>query len=266
MREKGVAEPTRSTYEGGMRLFTRVLAGLTTCVLLLSLHVSAKADVVAAKGHPPLVDTRVLRVAKGELFCRGNNAAQVSVPIAQVAYMQVLGWQMFNLAEKQRRAGDWHRAAVSYEKALADLQLDAANGKANAGSLDRMLLVKCRLIQACDAERRFGRALELYLDVVERMPAVVEVLQPRKLPQTGFEWLEQADKLIDVVIARHSKDELGRRLIEWKQNWPRPPASEPAWSARILPGSQLDPRMRKAINRVAGMVQAGSAGGCVGQH
>lgn len=230
---------------------------LVMCALILSPCASAWADVVSARGRAPLVDTQVLRLAEGKLVCRSENGGEVAVPVEQVEYMQVLGWQMFNLAEKQRRWGDWHRAAVSYEKELADLQLDATGAKPKPDELDRVLLVQCRLIPACDALGRFERALELYLEVVERMPAVVDVLRPKKLPETGLAWLEQADKLIDVVIARHDQNHLGRRLSEWKQSWPRPAASAPAWSPETLPGSPFDPRMREAIQGVATMVAGG---------
>ena len=252
---------------------TMLLAGLQVGLAVAPV----RADVVAAKGRPALVSTQVLHFADGKLVCRGDDGAETTVAIEQVDYLQISGWQMFNLAEQQRRAGEWRRAAVSYEKALAELQLEApgepggsppggpplgdppARGRAGSPGLDRVLLVKARLVQACDAQGRFERALELYLDIVERMPAVAETLRPKQLPETGVAWLEQADKRIDVVIARHDADALGRSLREWKQSWPRPTASAPSLPADGLPGSEMDPRMREQIGQVAGLVQSGKA-------
>ena len=231
-----------------------LLAGLPLGLLVAPVG----ADVIAVNGRPALVSTQVLRFADGKLVCRGNDGAETAVAIQQADYLQISGWQMFNLAEQQRRAEEWHRAAGSYEKALAELQLEPS-AKSATDRLDRVLLVKARLVQACDAQGRFERGLEVYLDMVERMPAIAETLRPKWLPQTGVAWLEQADKRIDVVIGRHDADALGRSLREWKRSWPRPAASAPALPAEGLPGSETDPRMREQIGEVAGLVQSGKA-------
>jgi hypothetical protein len=225
-----------------------VVVGLLVCC-------GVRADVVAGKGRPPVVDTQVVRIVDGNLVCRAEKSGEIGIAVEQIEYLQITGWDMFNLAEQQRRAGEWHRAAVSYEKALADLQLSAAGGKVSADALDRVLLVKARLIPPCDFDGRFERALEVYLDVVERMPSLAKALRPERFPETGAAWLTQAEARVDAAMARHATDELGRSLEEWKKRWPRPVASAPAVPEGVLPGSQADPRMREEIARMAGLVQ-----------
>ncbi len=221
------------------------------CVLLAACCATARADVVAVKDRAPLVNTQVLRLADGKLYCRGESVAEVAFPIEQIEYMQITGWQMFNLAEKQRRTGDWHRAAASYERALIDLQSPES-------PLDRKLLVECRLIQACDAQARFTRALELYLDILERMPTALEILRPTRMPETGMEWLRQAESKIDAAIARHPADDIGKSLTAWKSTWPQPTATAPE---AATPGATMtrfaDERTRAEINTAASHVQAG---------
>ncbi len=255
---------------------------LMPVAVTLLVAASASADVVAVKSRPPLVNTRVVKLQNGKLTCQEESGGQNAFPIDQVEYMQITGWQLFDLAEKQRRAGDWHRAAASYERALADL-IAPPQGKVEAGagyppslrkaegmghpsgeegagrggaeSLDRTLLLECRLIQAADAQGRFERALELYLQVVERMPAVVEALRPTHLPKDGFDWLKGADELIDPVIARHKQDELGRSLAAWKGSWPRPASAPAADLAAPVIGD--DPVLRADLDSIAALVNSG---------
>jgi tetratricopeptide (TPR) repeat protein len=262
MKDAISRQKTQKTQKGEERGFSFFLASFVTLcgqsALCLSLLLAAvlcccsvaDADVVAVKDRPPLVSTQVLRLADGKLVCKGESAGEVLSPIEKVEYMQITGWQMFNLAEKQRRTGEWHRAIASYERALADLQ-DAEP------TFDRKLLVKCRLIQACDAQARFTRALELYLEVVEQMPATVEALRPTRMPETGSEWLTDAVQKMDAAIARHPADEVGKSLSAWKATWPRPVSSAPESATTMPVSSQSDPRVRAELASIATMVTSG---------
>lgn len=219
-----------------------------------------RADVVAARSHRPLVNTQVLRLDAGRLIYEGEGGQEVSAPVEKVEYLQITGWQMFNLAEKQRRREDWRRAAVSYERALADLQIEEQTGEPAAGrrgDLDRALLVKCRLISAWDAQRRFDRAVELYLELIAGMPEVLDALRPLNFPETGSEVLDIAARKVDGMIARRGNDEIARSLHAWRATWPvRPTASSPDNAAgRAARG--IDRRSRERIGRIAGLVESG---------
>lgn len=220
---------------------------------------SVVADVVAIAGKPPLVNTQVLRLADGKLHAR-DGGREVAVPIARVEYMQITGWRLFNLAEKQRRTKDLHRAIASYERALADLRIaeetsaPTADDTASSDTgLDRKLLLECRLIQACDAHSRFERALELYLHVIGRMPAVIETLRPTRFPSEGAAWLENADRLIDAAIARHGNDAISESLQAYKRSFPRP-ATQPADATGP---AGIDPAVRLEIANVRELIAAG---------
>jgi len=159
---------------------------------------------------------------------------------------------MLNLAEKQRRAADWRRAAVSYEKALADLQADS-----NGDALDRKLLVQCRLIPVWDTQARFERAVELYLEVVERMPVLIDAMRPTKFPETGSAVLEMAGRLVDSAIERHGNDPIGESLVKWKATWPvRPSASMPA-DGGVPPIQPVDRFAAEQVAAVAELVRNG---------
>lgn len=238
-----------------MKQHARILPlGAFVFVVMVGSPSFAPADVVAARGRQPLVSTQVLRLHEGRLICRGEGGAEIGFPIEQVEYIQITGWQMFDLAEKQRRADDWRRAAVSYERALADLQLEPA---AATDTLDRVLLVKCRLVPAWDAQARFDRAVELYLEVVERMPQVGEGLKPSHFPETGSAVLEMAAKQVDAAIQRHGEDDVARMLVRWKSAWPaRSTASAPATAAAPVVG-EVNDGWGVQIRAVADWVQAG---------
>lgn len=238
-------------------------------LVLASCGASVRADVVAPRGRPPLVNTQVLRLAEGRLLCGGDQGRETGFPIEQVDYLQITGWQMFNLAEQQRRVGNWQRAAVSYERVLGDLEHpetattpDAgvqAGPSAQADALDRQLLVQCRLILAWDAQSRFDRAVELYIEVLERMPAVVDALRPTSFPETGSAVLEAAAAHVDAAILRHGETALAQSLRKWRETWPvRPTATGVHGGADALAG-RLDRRDRERVEAVAALVQAGQS-------
>lgn len=243
---------------------SRLSFAVSACAAVV-LAAGARADVVAARGKPALVSTQVLRLQQGRLVCRADGGGEVSFPVEQVDYMQITGWDMLDLAEKQRRAGDWRRAAVSYEKALADLQLeqagDAQGGPPARGAdvLDRKLLIQCRLIPAWDAQGRFERAVELYLEAIEVMPALTDVLRPTSFPETGSAVLEMAGRQVDAAIRRHGDDAVARSLQNWRTAWPQRPVT-------TVPESLPDdgqtvvspiPQWTEAIKAIAGLVGSG---------
>jgi hypothetical protein len=237
-------------------LWTSLWPALAACLAGTGI---VRGDVVAARGKPPLVNTQVLRIRNGQLVCRGDGGQEAVFALDQVDYLQITGWQMFDVAERQRRAEEWHRAAVSYEKVLAELQAGPQVPVGSGEALDRTLLVKCRLIAACDAQARFDRAVELYLEVLERMPVVVDTLRPRQYPETGSALLEAAARHVDAFVARHREDEVSRSLLKWRAGWPvretwtsQPAGSQPA----ALPA---DSRLRNDIAVVAGFLQSGGS-------
>jgi tetratricopeptide (TPR) repeat protein len=221
---------------------------------------SVRADVVEARAGQPLVNTQILRLKAGRLVCQSAGGQEISFPIEQVKYLQITGWQMLNLAEKQRRADDRRRAAVSYERALADLQLDPPADRSTlpgSAELDHALLVKCRLIPVWDAQARFDRAVELYLEVIEVMPTVVDALQPRNFPETGTEVLEMAARQVDTAIARAGDGEISRSLRTWRETWPvRPTASLQQGTEARMMGLAADQRAREQVRSLAELVQA----------
>lgn len=207
-----------------------ILWACNMAALLLGSSSPATADVLAVRGKPLTVGVRLVDFVDGQLHVQLPSGRLVKRDIADVRYLRITGWDTFSQAEKLHRDGKFRSAADQYEKLLASLDKESSAGTAT-DRYDRRLLVQCRLLQAHNALGRFDRAVELYIDIVEEMPACLETLRPKKLPTADSTFLESAVKHIDEAIARHSHDGIGRSLTAWRDTWPgikpRKPVSKP---------------------------------------
>lgn len=239
----------------------------------------ARADLVAVGDERPIPDATIIGLTDGQLHFRLVTGREVSRPIHEIEYLQVNGWPLFNLAEKQYRDGHVRQAVASYEKLLAELTAagpgaaaaaggkddrsrNAVPAKPDDGQLDRRFLVQCRLLRAYDREGRFDRAVTSYLEVIERMPQVVETLRPAKLPVAGSTFLEPARTEVEAVIARHGQDAAGVSLAQWLATWPqgrRPATTAPDPTATERPTTPpvASPALSKEWSELRGLTEAG---------
>ena len=190
----------------------------------------AVADVVASGGQPPNVGVRILSLKNGLLTFRLSSGREVSRPIDQIEYLQIADWPLFNVAEKQMRDGHDRQASLSFEKAAE--QLVAAAGHApDPPALDRLALLRCRLVRAYDRQGRFDEAVAVYLALLEGPDAAgfLESARPRRMPAAGSTFLAAATAHVEAAIRRHGDDPIARSLRAWRETWPGlQPASAPA--------------------------------------
>jgi len=195
---------------------SRVHTGLTLAMMMLvGLASPVRADLVAVEGRPMAVGVKVMELKEGLLYYRLPAGRVVSRPIGDVKFLQIIGWQAFNEAEKQQRSGELRQAAAGYEQVLLEPEASSAVDK-----LDRALLVRCRLLRVYDKLGRFDRAVSLYLDVVERMPTALETLRPTRLPAAGSSFLPPASAAVDTAIQRHRGTKVSESLAKWRATWP----------------------------------------------
>jgi len=169
------------------------------------------------------VGITVQEIRDGSLFYKLPSGRQMDRPIDQIRYLQITGWDVFNQAEKHRLSGNWRGAAFGYEQAIA------ANASAEGdGTLDRVLLARCRLIGALDEEGRFDKAVAAYLEVLDRMPAVVDSLRPKKTPPAGSTFLPAAAEAVDAFLATRRGTPVAVPLARWRSTWSKDPGSGPA--------------------------------------
>jgi len=267
----------------------RSLAVLAAGVLTGVMPARVRADVVAASDRPAVVNVEVLALRDGELQYRFSTGRTASRPIHEIDYLQISGWPLFNLAEKQQRDKHFRQAINSYEKALNQLgptdsktQTPAANqpggrreapgrkavddGAAGLSQADRTLLLKCRLLTAYDADGQFDQAVAMYLEILESTqggPAYLDRVRPNKLPAAGSKFLATAAKLVEAALDRHGPDTIGMSLARWRNRWPdvqpsedqlaqasRPAASLPA-------GSLTPPEITQGLSAVQSLIDAG---------
>ncbi len=204
---------------------TRPVAAIfSACVLALSGGADVWADVIGAAGRPPVVDAKVEQLRDGQLVYRLADR-EYTRPLEQVEYLQITGWQLFNLAEKQVRDGHTRQAINVYENVLKELQdpkQQAAAARAGVSAqLDRELLTRARLIRACDREGRFDRAVEIYLQVIDGPGGTAHLgLQPQRVPAAGSSFLATARIALEAAIRRHNADAIGTALSKWLDTWP----------------------------------------------
>jgi tetratricopeptide (TPR) repeat protein len=207
--------------------------GFSAAFLVFGLAVSSvSADVVGVAGEAVSVGVTITGIEGGRLLWRGRDGEAMSRSIAEVEYLQVAGWPLFNVAEKQLRERYAHQACVSYEKALEDAiapRKEAAT-TADAPALDRPLLVRCRLVRAYEADRRLDRSAASYVQLLERRDGLSwQALAPRQISSPGTPGFEAAANLVSAAIARQKDPRVAVVLKEWRSTWPA--ASQPAREA-----------------------------------
>ncbi|MHC4442215.1 MAG: tetratricopeptide repeat protein [Planctomycetota bacterium] len=234
-----------------------ILTVLCIGVVLSTSLANVRADVLAVKGRTPTVGVKLIQLKNGKLHYRSRHKRLLSRPIEQIEYLQIAGWPLFNLAEKQQRDKHFRQAINSYEKVLTEL-----SDSDRSGRLDRKLLVQCRLLRACDLQGRFDRAVELYLEIIERSPQCLETLRPVKLPATGSMFFKSARPLLEAAIGRHPNDNVGASLRAWLNTWPqqqitdRPPATENLPTAPVAESGPIL-RVREALPEIQRQIEAG---------
>lgn len=248
---------------GMMRAIRSPAGGMlpALAVTWLATVIPVRADVVGQEGKPVTVGVTILSLDRGELHYRLSTGREVSLPMEQVSYLQISDWPLFNVAEKQREAGDWRKAIASYERELRKLSEPGNQGlpAVSGGLLDRRLLLMCRLAAAYDHEGRFDRAVSTYLDVIERMPGAVESLRPVRMPVAGSTFLDSARDQVDAAIARHQGDDIGRSLKRWRATWPGERKGELEDSPDLSGVSQEVRIARQRIEAVIGQIERGES-------
>lgn len=215
------------------RDFAWVAAALACSVAAWAMGAApARADVVGVTGKPPTIDVQITAFHDGQLEYRISSGREASNPIEDIDYLQITGWPLFNLAEKQQRDGHVRLASSNYERLLKQL------AEPKAGEVDRRQLLRCRLMRAMDLQGRFDQAVEVYLDIIEQDPSLAERVRPTRYPAPGSTFLQSAVKSVNAAIKRHGQDEIARSLIRWRDSWPStesrpvsasgPAASQPA--------------------------------------
>ncbi len=206
-----------------------------------------RADVVQSVGQSPEVGVKLTGLREGRLFYLSHTAREVSVPLEQIAYLQVTGWTPFNEAEKQQRAEHHREAARWYQRAM-DRPFRRVGGRAlktdSAGdAIDYELLARCRLLNSFDKLGQWDMAVGQYLRIIEVMPAGLESLRPANVPASDAASIGKALALIDEAVGRLGRNAVAESLIEWSNGWggrkqradsmpasaeslPRPPAKE----------------------------------------
>jgi len=174
----------------------------------------AQADIVNVHGQPMVVNVRVTAVRAGKIVYRLSSGREVEQPLEQVTYLQIAGWDAFNRAEKQQQDGAFRQAAEDYGRLLAKTPVQTGE------SLDRALLVRCRLIRVCDMDGRFDHAVAHYVAVLERMPEIVESLRPTRVPVADSIVMPAAFAAVDAAIERSRGTAVGESLLRWRSTWP----------------------------------------------
>jgi len=196
---------------------SRFRASLSAGGCLIALSVAAlvaQADIVNVHGQPMVVNVRVTAVRAGKIVYRLSSGREVEQPLEQVTYLQIAGWDAFNRAEKQQQDGAFRQAAEDYGRLLAKTPVQTGE------SLDRALLVRCRLIRVCDMDGRFDHAVAHYVAVLERMPEIVESLRPTRVPVADSIVMPAAFAAVDAAIERSRGTAVGESLLRWRSTWP----------------------------------------------
>ncbi|MGQ9649590.1 MAG: tetratricopeptide repeat protein [Phycisphaerae bacterium] len=175
---------------------------------------ATRADVIGVAGRPPTIDVRITAFRGGQIEYRISSGREAAVPVEEIDYLQITNWPLFNLAEKQHSDGHVRQAVANYERLLRQIQAPAQ------GELDRRQLVRCRLLKALDKQGQFDRTVEVYVEILDQEPDLVERLRPSNLPVAGSTFLQAAAASLDAFIRRHGDEEVARFLRRWRQTWP----------------------------------------------
>jgi tetratricopeptide (TPR) repeat protein len=218
--------------------------------------VRARADVVGAVGDAVAVGVTITRVEDGHVSWKGRDGAEVTRPIEQIEYLQVTGWPMLNLAEKQIREHHVHQACVSLEKALADvIGAPGTTVAATDSGPNRVILARCRLVRAYELDLRFDRAVSAYLELLIGPGGLAwQGVRPRPLLGAASPELSAAARLVDATIRQHASDDVGEALRDWRRAWPTSrPSSEQGIS---IPDASVDERASQALAKIRELVQS----------
>ncbi|UCD28107.1 MAG: tetratricopeptide repeat protein [Planctomycetota bacterium] len=247
---------------------TKLLLSGASLILIIFAYAVAyvQADVLTAKGRPTAIDIKIDKLTNGKLEYRLRTGRPTSKPVEQIEYLQITGWPLFNLAEKQQRDNHMRQAANSYEKLLSELTDAPVQDKdpqlPETDRLDRIMLVQCRLLRVYDSQGRFDRAVDLYLKIIERMPACLETLRPTNIPTAGSIFIQSALSSVNSAIKRHRQDALSTSLRKWRDTWPgqqqtddhtstdRQTASRPGESSEIK-------NLRNKLPQIQSMIDTG---------
>lgn len=229
-------------------------AATTGGVLAAFLAVAAtRADVVGLAGRPPAIDVKIMTFRGGRIEYRISSGREVAAAVEEIDYLQITNWPLFNLAEKQQSDGHVRQAVANYERLLRQTQAPAQ------GELDRRQLVRCRLLKALDKQGQFDRTVEVYLEILDQEPDLVERLRPSNLPVAGSTFLQAAAASLDAFINRHGDDEVVRFLRRWRQTWPttttRPASGNGATASQ--PAGTVSPEVIRRLGEVQQLISRG---------
>lgn len=200
-------------------------ASACACLLLtVAFNATAQADVIKVRDQRPMIGVKIIELNNGRVYYRVHTGRVTSQPIKRIAYLQILGWDTFNRAEKKQRDDKFRQAIEAYRKAIKELGSGAGwrklESSRNNRHLDRRLLAKCRLVDVLDRDGQFDQAVKAYLDIIVVMPACLESLRPTNIPNEGSELLEPAKEMVINAIEQHRKDQIGVSLARWLRQWP----------------------------------------------
>ncbi len=200
------------------------IATLALWVLPCLIGTDARADTVQLEGLPPVDGIKLSGLASAQILYQASDGRHVTLDLSRIAFLQFNRWPLFNLAEKQRLAGNTAMAVNTYEKVIDALGRQARVARPMLPSgwtqEDLRLLVQCRLISACAASDRFDLAVETYLDVLARMPEALEPLRPEISANVSAEHLRAAEAHLAAAL-KGSLDEKARAsLSAWSASWP----------------------------------------------
>lgn len=229
------------------------LRAVTVCALIALVAQGAVADVVAVAGRPAALGVTITDLKDAKLTYRTADGAIVTQPIETVEYLQITGWPLFNLAEKQQRDGYPAKAVNSFERVVKDLQDSTLAGRdkppPGGEGLDRLLLARCRLLHASLKAGDFARMVEAYVDVLLSPTggaAYLEALQP-KVPAAGSPGLAAAAARVDEVIRKHASDAIGLGLSQWRSTWPSIASEAPAEAGTAVATPSVDLARAEAV-------------------
>lgn len=224
--------------------------GLLGCVAMACAVASGRADVVAVKGQPPMVSVTLARLEKGQLSWRTQQGTLLTRPVEQVEYLQVVGWPLFNLAEKQMRDRSPQQACLAYERAIEELR-KPDKARPTADGVDPNLLLNWRLCAAAQANRQFDRAVRAWLVLALSGDAESWLaLQPRTYPSAHAPELTEAARVVDEAIATHAGESIATILQTWRARWPVSTSQPAATTEPALPDLYGDAVTRDALLRV----------------
>lgn len=202
---------------------------------------AARGDALQIEGRRPMDNIRITGVHAGVLAYRLPDGQETTQELAQVEWIAFNRWPLFNLAEKQRTAGEFRLAANTYEKVLDVLHQQSGAARpvqpADWAREDLALLVRCRMIEAYDRSNRFDLAVQSYLDVVRRMPEVTRSLRPGSIPPPQSSFLRAARAHVEQAVARSRDEDFRSQMREWLHAWPDPAASKTESGADAATGN-----------------------------